>query len=448
MAEAQNKSSKGGRLPPWMTEPGAPARPDFSGYSKTLTELNAKKDQLLQEIKDLQGSVRTSDGNEELRTERDALRASLNEIDLVRKNERTIRIKKNEEITALRKKRRENADKVRGLQLELGGFTSVKEIDAAIEYMKRKMEWTGGGLEAEKKNNRRLHQLEEAKGLLVQLQPLTEAIQAAQEREVKLAQEYREIHERIGILNKKYEEELSKKRKLDAQVAESSSGRTEVYKKCDELRTQLNGVFEEMRKIKAERQEKIEAWDAWCVTAKQNYAAKQEAEAKKRLQQDLEEQQNAKLEAKRARAKQRQNPFLKQIENCEVLVQYLKDKQQMINREEDKRRKALAAEAFDPRACVPDGCQVLHEGTFSKTEKTKRAVEKKIVVRHPNEKVMLFDSIDVRPPSEPEKISECIEDVKRKKAEFESHIKAGECDLSSDHEDEGEAEKEEMASTD
>lgn len=422
-----------GRLPPWMSEPGAPERPNFSAFSKTLNEMNSEKDKLLQRIKSLQNSVKSTGSAEgdDARAQRDALRNKINEIDALRKNERTIRLQKNEEISAVRKQKKEDSDKVKALEADLGGFTTVKEIDAAIEYMKRKMEFMGGGLEAEKKNNRRLHQLEEAKKLLQQLQPLQESIQKAEEREMKLEQEFREIHERLVALNKQHDEEFAKKKELDAKV----NGRSEVYKECDVLRTQLNKIFEEIKRCKEEKQQKTEAWDAWCKTAKANYAAKMEAMTEERRKKEQDAENSKKMEKKLARAKQRQNPFSSEIGICESLVYYLKGKQESVEREKEKRAKALAAKSFDPHANAPEGCVVLHEGTSVHSPISGVKADKKIVVRHESDKVKMFEKISVKPPSDPSQLQKCVEEIEEKKKEYESHIKSGEPQLSSDEEE-------------
>eukprot|EP00796_Vickermania_ingenoplastis_P013399 gene13399-9222_t len=424
------------RMPPWMSEPGAPPRPDFSKYSKELTDLYFEKNAILDKIKTLQSSVKRGGEADDRRAEREALRTKLNDIDSERKSERAKRYKKNEEITALRKQRREKGDQVRALQSQLALFTSPAELDAAIEYMKRKMESTPGGLEAEKKNNRCLRELEAAKGIFRLLHPLTEAIEKSEESEMMLEQEIREIHEKIEILNKRYNELMVEKKVIDSHANESSSERAEVYKKCDELRARLNVVLDTIKSIKAEKQDKMDEWDKWCQTAKAAYEEKRKAEENQRKEALLASEkilQSALLEEKKKRAIERQNPYATEIRNCDTLVVYIENKQIVVAREEEKRAKALAAQSFDPQSAVPDGCIVLCEG---KSPATVAKKAKKVVIRHDPDIIQLFRSVGIDPPKESSKFVMCIEELRNKKKEYETHIKEGEPVLSSDDDDE------------
>lgn len=410
-------------LPPWMNDPDAPPRPDFSLFKTQISKLNSEKNQLLQEIKQLQNSVRPDDKDQSVKAEREKIKARLIELDAERKKERNTRIKTNEEISALTKQRRENADKIRKLQADLGGFSSAKEIDEAIQYMKRKAKWYGGGVEAEKKNKKRMHQLEEAKTLLLQLQPLLDDVENAEKRERKLEQEYREIFERIGSLNKEYDETRETKRILDATMKESASGRTDAYKQCDVLRSRLNEVFEQIRQLKEEQQNTVKIWDDWCIIAKADYNAKLQAQEEAKAQEGAEEKEHQKQEAKRSRALQRQNPHAEQIHACEVLLKYLHEKEQKYLRDLEQEKKKIAILSFNPYEAVPEGCSIVNEGTAASASTKKVQAPRKFVIRHTADKMLLFKSIDVAAISDPNNFSSCIDEIRSKKQEFESHIK-------------------------
>lgn len=422
------------RKPVWMNEPGAPPQPDFTQYATELNELFNKKNTLLAERKALQDSVTVSAEESDIKDQCEVLRSQLNEIDIQRKNEQTLRSKKNEEITDLRKRRRQNSEKQQGVQVELGGFASVKEIDAAIVYMRRKMEMTGGGLDSEKKINRRLHQLEEAKVLLFQLQGLSDSVQRDQEREVTLEQEFRDIHERIAGLNKQYQEKMQKKQELDSKRAELNSSRTTVYKKCDVLRTQIKNLINEINEKKKERQEKKDAWDAWCKSSKENYFAKLESERQSKKQEEREKRKIFKLEGKRARALKRQNPFTTEIGACDILLQYLKEKEQLLIQQEEELAKSVAAQNFDPVAAAPKGFVVINQPVRTTVSKGSISLVKKENIRHSEDKTALFHIIGLRPPTMRKFIPSSLEEIEKKKIYYQSHTTTGELVLSSDDE--------------
>lgn len=436
MTEGSSEKPKGANRskPAWMNEPNAPPRPDLSFYSKRLNELFSQKNALADERRALQETAKMSKEEVDLKTRCDDLRAQMAEIDAKRKDELALRSNKNEEISELWKRRRQNSEKQRLLQAELGGFASVQEIDAGIAYMRRKMEMTGGKHESEKKLNRRLHQLEEGKAFLAQLQDLSDSQKEEQEREMMLEKEAREIHERIEALNKQYQEKIQAKEQLESNRSRLSAGRAEVYKKTDMLREQIKTISEEIQALKKEREEKTTAWDAWCVTAKTNYYARLEAEYQKKREYEKKERKALKLEGKRARALKRQNPYAVEIKTCATLVQYLIEKGQVLARQEEELAKSIASQNFDPSAAAPEGFVVVTEPVRASVGKGKLSAAKNPNIRHSEEMIKMFDSIDIRPPTLRKFISASLTEIEEKKKYYESHIKEGELELSSDEE--------------
>lgn len=442
----EGRNAKPKRAPLWMSEPGAPPKPDFASYSKQLTDLNDQRVKLLSQIKQLQQSVKPDDESADLRRTRDAIKDQLNEIDCIRKAERTSRIQKNEEMAVVRKERRGYADAIKEIEIELGGFTTAKDFDAAIYYLKRKMESAGGGLDTEKKMSRQLRLLEEGKGMLQQLRPLNEALLKTEEREVQLEHEHRDIHERIGVLNENYEEQLAKKKAIDSLLAKSSSGRTEVYKQCDALRVTLNEVIEKLSVTKSQRQEEADAWNDWCSQAKESYETKRQAEEETRRQEEKDRRAATRLEDKVKRAKKRQNPYSAEIDACCTLLQYLHQKMQVQEAKEQERVRQLAAEKYNPHDSVPEGCVVINEG-LSREKNASPKRNTKMFLRHDPEVVSLFRLIEVEPPSSSDKLTDWITKVESKQQEYSSHIRTGDLQLSDD-EDNAEEEVEPTESSD
>lgn len=418
--------------PAWMSEPGAPSRPDFSFYSKRLNELFAQKSKLIAERRALQDSIKLSDEEVELKEKCAALRVEMNEIDIQRKAELALRSSKNDEISELRKRRRQNSEKQRAVQVELGGFASIKEIDAAIAYMRRKTEMIGGGLESEKKMNRRLRQLEEAKSMLAQCQGFSDSVKEDQEYEMMLEQESREIHERIDALNKEYQEKIHAKQELESKRTGLSAQRTDVCKKTDALREQIKEILDEIQKLINEREGKKKVWDAWCVTAKANYYARLDAERKKKNEEAKERRKAERLARKRARALKRQNPFADEIMACSTILQYLAEKDKLLAQQEEELAKSLASRNFDPVAAAPEGFVVITEPVRPSVGKGKLGSSKKTTIQHSDDIINLFNAIEVRPPGMRKFIASSLTEVEAKKKEYETHIKTGELELSSD----------------
>ncbi|KAG5496062.1 hypothetical protein JKF63_02360 [Porcisia hertigi] len=455
---------------PWQSMPGAPERPNFSEYGQKLSALTEQRRALIDEIKKLQSSVQNDPEKQQRDAERNEYSEQLNEIDARRKVQRDLRASQNAEIAKLRKCRAEVSEKLREVQAEVGGFTTIKEIDEAIDHMMRKMETSGGGLVAERRNQQNLQKLEEAKMHLQKLQPLTEAIKEITDNEVVLQQEYLAICEKIGILNKEYEEKLQTKRAKDKEAQASGASRAEVYKQCDELRARVAEITQSMDSLRAERDRVSSEWDAWNKEARTKYYAQLEQRREQRRK-EYEERRNAhKISAKRERAAKRQNPYATEISACATLIHYLKQKKLMLQQEEEDRKKREAAEHFDPSLMAPAGCVVLNESKwsdrkthnkpFKKQQKQQQKQKEKPPQAKPStvsndqkdralhyaeDKIRLFDMIEVKPAMSQVSIDHTIAEIETAQKRYESHIQTGELVLSSGDDDEDEKLDEENA---
>ncbi|CAC9522598.1 conserved hypothetical protein [Leishmania infantum JPCM5] len=456
---------------PWQSMPGAPTRPNIAHYGPKLAALAEQRRTLIDKIKKLQSSVQNDAVTQARHAERNAFFEELNEIDARRKVQRDRRAAQDAEIAKLRKHRGEISDKLRAVQAEVGGFTNVREIDEAIDYMMRKMESSGGGLGAERRNQQRLHKLEDAKTHLLRLQPLADAIKQITEQEVILQQEYHAICEQIGILNREYEEKLQKKRAKDKEAQADGTNRADVYKQCDELRTRVSEITQCMDSLRAEREKVSSEWDAWNKEARKKYFEQLEQQREKRRK-EYEERRNAhKIAAKRVRAAKRQNPYVTEISACSTLIQYLKQKKMMVQLDEEDRKRREAAAHFDPSQMAPAGCVVVSESKWSenkslgKTAKKQQKHQQKQkentsaakpstavndqkgrALQHPVEKIRLFQMIDVDPALSLATIDDKIRHIETLKSQYESHIQTGELVLSSG-DDEEEEEADDSANT-
>lgn len=454
--EATDASQQRRGPPAWMSTPGAPTRPDHAAFGRTMKELSDKKTELFTALKALQQELHSDDARDAEMAERKQLRARMDEIDLQRKNEESLRVGKTDEIASIRKHKNEINERLRVLQSELGGFTDLKDIEQALQFVMKKMETSGGGLREEKRTIRQLHRLEESKALLLQRQPLTEAIEEAEEREVLLQQEYREIHERIGALSKNYEENLKKQMK-DKEGRKTGAERTAIWNKCENIRAEITDLNKKMTTMREDHQSQTAAWDAWCTEARAKHMAKIEAQRLERRQRYLARQDASKIEGKILRAKRRQNPCESQIAACDTLLQYLAEKKIVVAREAEAKAKSEAAAAFDLAKAVPSGYTVLNEGKWSnnkvkkplkgsksKQEASKAAksaaekdstVDRTPTTHHSVDKMELFKSIGLSAPCTAADIDQCIAEIRNKRNEYEISVQHGELELSSDSEE-------------
>lgn len=451
MAAAAAQENRPNKRPGWMSIPGGPKEPNFQEFRNKMIALNEKKSKLVERLREIQSGlgVRGEDSEREaIFSERKALRDRMTTIDSLRKKERDARSTKNEEIARVRRQRIDVENKLKELSNDLGAFRDLADIEAAIDHIMTKMETGAGGLSSEKRTIKRLQQLEEAKSLLLQLQPLQEAIADAEDREASLQQEYREIHERIGQLNKDYEEFFTTKQAKDKEVAKTSVDRTALITERESIRDELTKLNEEMTALREAFNKQKEAWEAWREEAIKKYAEKIEAERKERQRQWLERQNADKIARKKARALKRQNPYESEIHTVTTLISYLKDRLVMSQRDEEDRKRRAAMATFDPAASAPKGFVLTGDVALPKSKAakpTKAATEasKERPVNHTEEKNRQFGLIGIAVPKTIGAIEGTIAALKAKQAEYESHIKSGEIELSSD--DEEEEEKNEVA---
>ncbi|KPI89633.1 hypothetical protein ABL78_1298 [Leptomonas seymouri] len=457
------------RNAPWLNSPDAPKKPDAAEKKEKLSKLSAHRRELIAEAKELRKFMQRDPASLARDEERNACRQRLNEIDAKRHVMRERRTAQDAEIAKLRKKRREMTERLNSLKAEVGCFQNVEEIDEAKEYLMRKMESSGVGLRGEKHNQMTLKKLDDAKAQFLKLYPLVEAIREVTEQETVLQQEYVAISEQVGIHNKEYDEEMQKKRALDKEAHNGSAERSNLYKKFTEVSTKIDEISLTIDALHADFQKSMTEYDAWYKQAREKYFAKQE-EVREQRRREYEERINAhKIAEKKARAVKRQNPYVMEISTCAMLIQYLKQKKVMALQDAEERKKREAAAHFDPSQVAPAGCVVLNESKWADSKPLSKAAKKQQmlqqkqrekasaaakakadaaaqssaenkdrVLHHSEEKIRLFQMIEVEPALSLATIDEKIHQIEEKKKKYEQEIKTGELLLSSSDDEEGE----------
>jgi len=453
------------RLPGWMSMPGGPKEPNFQEYRSKFSSLVDQKKKCFEELKEIRADFDAArgDGGEKTAVdkERATLRDKINKIDTDRKKERDNRRAADDRIKSVRQERREIEKQLDALTQEVGAFESVAEIDEAIDLVMYKLETGTASLQAEKACIKRLHKLEDAKSLLQKLEPLEEAIADAEERELDLQQESRDIHARIAALNSDYEKNLQAKIEKDKERSKNTVDFSALYKRREIVNKKLEELNSQIDELKAGFDKAQDAWKEWRVTAQEKYAAKIKAEREERERAWREREEARKLERRRAKAAKKLNPHKVEIEVCSTLIAYLEQKVKINQREVEEAEKRKKMAAFDAAAAAPAGTVLAgapQESEWLFTKRTKKdqkpkpkPAEKKPeasstvpketktkIVHHSPEKQSQFELVKVEAPLTYGNIDAAVKLLKEKKKEFESKIVLNPDDVEvTDSEEEG-----------
>ena len=453
------------RKPGWMSIPGGPKEPNVQEFRTKFSALVDEKKKAFEELKGIRAEFdaargESGDKNDAEKAERDALRSKISKIDAERKKERETRRQTDERIKGVRDERRAIENELQKLSDEVGAFDSVEEIDAAIDLVMYKLETGAGSIKAEKETIKRLNKLEEAKGLLLKLEPLAEAIADAEERELDLRQESRDVHARIAELNAEFEKNLKAKMEKDSTRKEKTFDFAALHKKREAVSAKIDDLNKKIDELKANFDKAQAAWNEWRIEAQQKYADKIAAERAEREREWKAKEEARKLERRRARAAKKVNPHKVEIEICGTLIAYLEQKVKFHQREEEEARKRKELATFDPTAFgTVLGAQNNDEWLFGdRTKKTKPAAKKaekpaapaanevakdqqKKQVHHSADKTAAFAQVQIEAPATYGAIAATVKLLQEKKKTFESKIVLNPDDVDvTTSEDEAEAE--------
>lgn len=458
------RAPRTGQKPGWMSIPGGPKEPIWTDFTASVQKLNSEKSKLFDRIKELNGLIGSRDDNNPAAQERRELQSRLNEIRDRRQSERDVSRNAKDEMQQVRNEKAKVESQLRALTAELGMFQSLEEINMAINHIMYRMETGTAGIRAEKKTHDRLVKLERAKTLLLDLQPLQDAIEEHDSREYELQQEFRDISERMKQLSQEMDTVMDERKEHDAKYKKTAEDRQKLFDERRSVSDKISSIITQINELRAQFDKDRKAWDEWRVVAQQKYTEKIEAEREERQRKYRERQQALRNERKKDKIAKRRNPYVKEIEVCSTLIQYLKDKSIMHQKSEEERKRRKEAENFDPTVSAPTGTVLLKPkfdeiclGTKkSKSKKDKEKAKAKEAsaaavvtkddsestraVQHSHDKHRLFDAVGVVAPTSIADFTSTIASLQAKQKEFESHIKTGDIDVSSS-EDEAEEEQ-------
>jgi chromosome segregation ATPase len=441
------------RKPGWMSMTGGPKEPNLAEFRTKFSALVDQKKKCFDELKAIRAEFDAARGDDGEKTaidkERFALRDKISKIDGDRKKERDARRGADDKIRQVRQERRDVEKQLDQLTQEVGAFSDISEIDEAIDLVMFKLETGTASLSAEKQCIKRLAKLEEAKALLQKLAPLEEAIADAEERELDLQQESRDIHSRIAALNNDYEKNLAAKIEKDKERSKTTVDFSALFKRRETVSKQIDELNAQIDELRGNFDKAQDAWREWRVTAQEKYAAKLAAEREERERAWREKENARKLERRRSKAQKKLNPHKVEIEVCATLIGYLEQKVKIHQREVEEAEKRKKLATFDAAAAAPKGAVVANatddDWLFAdRSKKTQKQApkpqakeaggakkdttadlskdSKKKAIHHSGEKQNQFAQIKIDAPSTYGDIDAVLKELKNRKKEYESKI--------------------------
>ncbi|EPY23643.1 lipoprotein, type 6 [Strigomonas culicis] len=420
-----------------MAVGGAPPRPQNSKFRDEKEKLFEKRKGLIETVKDLQDKIKASKLSREEDPEAEQWKIELDRIDEENAIEKAKRTRKNEEAAAVKAERQELANKAKDTARELKCFSTLQEIDSAIDLLMRRMETSSKGSSASsRQTEKQIRELRRVRPLILVRRGQDEQVERLKEREDNLKQESFEINERIKVLTQQRDIIMKKKQANAGKNREAAEERSALFKQITDLRAQITEVNETIDKLFEENRKANAAYDDWCTEAKARYAKQQE----ERRREQEEKYHTAKKEEKMNRARLRQNPYKVQIAACDTLAQYLKDRKLMTEREEKQRKMKEEAKHFDPTSNAPEGYVVLNDGKWNNATTASPGKKKKAqrqqqqqqpkkaspatattsvrLMQHSEDKMKLFQLVGLTPVLSLDAVDASIIELGRKKKEL------------------------------
>lgn len=467
MADAAKQGGEGPKKKPgWMSIPGGPKEPNFNDFFQKLQALNAKKSALFDRLKEIREEFEAGNKEEdaEIRDERNKLNARMKEIEAERKKAKALQEEKHSERQSIAQQRIALKKQVEELTADLGIFKSLDDIEEAIDRVLIHMETGSGTLSSEKKTLKRVNQLEKAKGLLLQLRPMQERIAEAEAEERALREEHEEVYARIKSLDKQFAQTAAQKSATNAAVKEQQKDRQKLQAERTAIREKLSAVNDEITALRKKYDDDRKAWGEWREKAQAIWKEQREAAQREYEKKKAEREARIKAERKAARAAKKLNPYANEIDACSGLIRYLEEKVNAHKRDKEKIEHEKKLAAFNAKESAPKGFAVrvedddwaFQDRTRQQKQKAKAPTpqEKKEddkdknrekMITHSMERLRSFELVGVERPLTLAKIPEVVEILKKKRAEFQAHIKDDASSSSSEDEEEAEAEEEPAA---
>eukprot|EP00758_Cryptobia_borreli_P006092 Tbor_TRINITY_DN5079_c0_g2::TRINITY_DN5079_c0_g2_i1::g.14301::m.14301 len=456
VSKSQKVRYEGRSKPEWTTIPGGPKEPIWSEFLSRLHTLNNEKSELFTSLKAINEKMGNKGEKSPIDEERAQLRSQMNALRAKQADQRSDINEKRADMKKIREDKYAAEAQLRQLTDELGAFSSVDEIDKAIDHILYKMETGGSGsLAEEKKTAQRLSKLESAKALLLNLQPMQDAIEEADAKEREIQQEIREIHLRSQQLSKEFNQAYEEKKSFDCASSTSFEEKKKYIEERSRISKRITEIQLKSKQIRDEYDDQRKAWDLWKVEAMAIHKKKVEEQRAENERKWKERQDAKRLERKKEKIAKRRNPFEAHISTSALLIRYLKDKQIMVKRGVEERERRAREANFNPEAGAPTGFVLLKPKLEDPVVPKKKSAKKKEkekekskansaekdkktsteVVTHSVEKERQFALVSVEPPTALEHFEPTIAELQRKVKEYESHITTVDDVSSSDDED-------------
>lgn len=323
--------------------------------------------------------------------------------------------------------------------------TTVADIDAEIKRLEWKLETEGSSsVKREKAAMSEIARLKAAKSSVKERDELHLEQGNLDEQRKRLLDQVLDIQKEIDRIRGDRDVIYQQLQEITNKQNEGKDAINNVRKERQALRDEIQVHYEHIRKLRDDFSAQMEQWKKKREEEKEKERVRREAErnAREEKRAKLEEERRAKYE-ERARAQKefsrlkKLNPHVEEIATCDILIAYLSAD----SKEHEKKR--VVAE-FDANAFAKKGMKELKKGQAEedawlmgkKKDKSKpkpaapAAAAAAAPIPKPKadrkmpaltvSKMQGFDKVGIQPPLRSSDVPACLDQLKAKKAHFES----------------------------
>jgi len=400
-------------------------QPDRDAYQKKLTALQEEIDDLQKEKQRVNDQIgQRSSGKDEFFTQKEAIRAQLNQI-----NEQLDAhdAKKGAIDTDIVKKKQETVDarnQINKMKRSIG-YESESAIDERIATIEWKLHHESVSLKEEKKFLQEITELKRNRPKVNQVQSLEHNLNAGRDSGTT-KEELNQIGFDMFQLREK-RREISKQLKDLVESRSEFMGDVSSYQKQrQDLNDLIKEKIDEKNKVREEQREE-----------ERKYYEQRDAERQKRAEKQKEERERYESEREQTRREARaekldQNPYLEKMTLIEQTISFCKSlvPDKGLEVKEEKEKKDLN---------VVEGAEVLvkkedrEEFYFAPTGKSKKKSGKKAKgagaakpIKHNAETFKLFGELKIEPPITTDDVPSRLEQLEQQLEDFRQKVKAWE----------------------
>ncbi|KAF4689149.1 hypothetical protein FOZ60_002002 [Perkinsus olseni] len=382
-----------------------------------------KIDKLSEEIKGLQAKVHElndqihgkSEGKEEFLRKRDLLKQQMDEQQKLVSDLETKRSKTQDGIHAKQTEGRQLRAELSSMQKKLG-FSTEDQIDDKIADIEYRMHTESLDLKKEKELMKQISELKQTKPQLKKFDAMKTA-----------SGEYDTTN--VGPLKANLEDiktnlnsARDERRKLHEQYSKLMDGRrkamegmSDIFEAREKLNKEIRAKYGQIKELRDERSAKISAYTAWVAEQKEKRAAREREEREARLAEEEKKRVEEELE------KEKEIPYLAEIELVENAIKYCKS----LAPEEKKEEAAAKADlpTIDGAKALVQKKDRAQNYYYAPTVQKKKGKHNKqgsshSAFKHGLDTLQLFADMKVDAPKNKDDIPKCLEDLNKRLGEY------------------------------